>query len=91
MELKFFELLGYIQMKLTKSNVESSFEKMKDHLLEFDVTAEFVDIDYNYFTNPKELMGPVITYRSNKRDMNFFIEQHLEDNFPGVIKVIPVS
>ena len=91
MELEFFKLLGHIQMKLTESNVKASFDNMKGHLAEHDVTAEFVDIDYNYFTNPKELMGPVITYRSSKRDMNFFIEQHLEDNFPGVIKVIPVS
>ena len=78
-------------MKLIASNVELSLEEIKDYLGDNGVTAEFVDIDYNYFTNPKELMGPVITYRSNKRDMNFFIEQHLEDNFPGVIKVIPVS
>ena len=78
-------------MKLIASNVELSLEEIKDYLGDNGVTAEFVDIDYNYFTNPKELMGPVITYRSSKRDMNFFIEQHLEDNFPGVIKVIPVS
>ena len=78
-------------MKLIASNVELSLEEIKSYLGDNGVTAEFVDIDYNYFTNPKELMGPVITYRSSKRDMNFFIEQHLEDNFPGVIKVIPVS
>ena len=78
-------------MKLVASNVELSLQEIKDYLADNEVTAEFVDIDYNYFANPKELMGPVITYRSNKRDMNFFIEQHLEDNFPGVIKVIPVS
>ena len=78
-------------MKLIASNVELSLEEIEGYLGDNGVTAEFVDIDYNYFTNPKELMGPVITYRSSKRDMNFFIEQHLEDNFPGVIKVIPVS
>ena len=78
-------------MKLIASNVELSLEEIKGKSGRFGGTAEFVDIDYNYFTNPKELMGPVITYRSSKRDMNFFIEQHLEDNFPGVIKVIPVS
>ena len=78
-------------MKLIASNVELSLEEIKGYLGDNGVTPEFVDIDYNYFTNPKELMGPVITYRSSKRDMNFFIEQHLEDNFPGVIKVIPVS
>ena len=78
-------------MKLIASNVELSLEEIEGYLGDNGVTAEFVDIDYNYFTNPKEWMGPVITYRSSKRDMNFFIEQHLEDNFPGVIKVIPVS
>ena len=78
-------------MKLIASNVELSLEEIKGYLGDNGVTAEFVDIDYHYFTNPKELMGPVITYRSSKKDMNFFIEQHLEDNFPGVIKVIPVS
>ena len=44
MELEFFKLLGHIQMKLTESNVKASFNNMKDHLAEHDVTAEFVDI-----------------------------------------------
>ena len=78
-------------MKLTASNVELSLQEIKSYLGDNGVTVEFVDIDYNYLSNPRELMGPVITYRSNKRDMNFFIEQHLEDNFPGVIKVVPIS
>ena len=49
MELEFFKLLGHIQMKLTESNVKASFDNMKGHLAEHDVTAEFVDIDYNYY------------------------------------------
>ena len=90
MELKFFELLGYIQMKLTKSNVEASFEKMKDHLLEFDVTAEFVDIDYNYYGHT-ELMGPVVTFKTNKPDMDWFVQVSVEKDFPMLVGVIRVS
>ena len=90
MELKFFELLGYIQMKLTKSNVESSFEKMKDHLAEHDVTAEFVDIDYNYYGHT-ELMGPVVTFKSNKPDMDWYVQVSVEKDFPMLVGVIRVS
>ena len=90
MELKFFELLGYIQMKLTKSNVESSFEKMKDHLAEHDVTAEFVDIDYNYYGHT-ELMGPVVTFKTNKPDMDWFVQVEVEKDFPMLVGVIRVS
>ena len=90
MELKFFELLGHIQMKLTKSNVEASFEKMKDHLLEFDVTAEFVDIDYNYYGHT-ELMGPVVTFKSNKPDMDWYVQVSVEKDFPMLVGVIRVS
>tara|TARA_B100000925_G_C21671054_1_gene329841 strand:+ start:237 stop:509 length:273 start_codon:yes stop_codon:yes gene_type:complete len=90
MELKFFELLGHIQMKLTKSNVEASFEKMKDHLLEFDVTAEFVDIDYNYYGHT-ELMGPVVTFKTNKPDMDWFVQVEVEKDFPMLVGVIRVS
>ena len=46
-------------MKLIASNVELSLEEIKGYLGDNGVTAEFVDIDYHYFTNPKELMGPV--------------------------------
>ena len=88
---EFFEFLGHIQMELTKSNVEASFQRMKDYLAEENITAEFVDIDYNYYTNPNELMGPVITFRTNKPDMDWYVQVKLEEEFPGIIGAIRVS
>ena len=38
-------------MKLIASNVELSLEEIKGYLGDNGVTAEFVDIDYNYFIN----------------------------------------
>ena len=88
---EFFEFLGHIQMELTKSNVEASFQRMKDYLAEENITAEFVDIDYNYYTNPNELMGPVITFRTNKPDLDWYVQVRLEEEFPGIIGAIRVS
>ena len=90
MELKFFKLLGHIQMKLTESNVKASFDNMKDHLAEHDVTAEFVDIDYNYYGHT-ELMGPVVTFKSNKPDMDWYVQVSVEKDFPMLVGVIRVS
>ena len=90
MELEFFKLLGHIQMKLTESNVKTSFDNMKDHLAEHDVTAEFVDIDYNYYGHT-ELMGPVVTFKSNKPDMDWYVQVSVEKDFPMLIGVIRVS
>ena len=90
MELEFFKLLGHIQMKLTESNVKASFDNMKDHLAEHDVTAEFVDIDYNYYGHT-ELMGPVVTFKSNKPDMDWYVQVEVEKDFPMLIGVIRVS
>jgi len=78
-------------MELTKSNVEASFQRMKDYLAEENITAEFVDIDYNYYTNPNELMGPVITFRTNKPDLDWYVQVRLEEEFPGIIGAIRVS
>tara|TARA_B100000674_G_scaffold96335_1_gene68883 strand:+ start:1139 stop:1408 length:270 start_codon:yes stop_codon:yes gene_type:complete len=89
--MEFFEFLGHIQMELTKSNVEASFQRMKDYLAEENITAEFVDIDYNYYTNPNELMGPVITFRTNKPDLDWYVQVRLEEEFPGIIGAIRVS
>tara|TARA_B100000519_G_scaffold170963_1_gene156930 strand:+ start:339 stop:611 length:273 start_codon:yes stop_codon:yes gene_type:complete len=90
MELEFFKLLGHIQMKLTESNVKASFNNMKDHLAEHDVTAEFVDIDYNYYGHT-ELMGPVVTFKSNKPDMDWYVQVSVEKDFPMLMGVIRVS
>ena len=90
MELEFFKLLGHIQMKLTESNVKASFDSMKDHLAEHDVTAEFVDIDYNYYGHT-ELMGPVVTFKSNKPDMDWYVQVSVEKDFPMLVGVIRVS
>ena len=90
MELEFFKLLGHIQMKLTESNVKASFDNMKDHLAEHDVTAEFVDIDYNYYGHT-ELMGPVVTFKSNKPDMDWYVQVNVEKDFPMLVGVIRVS
>ena len=90
MELEFFKLLGHIQMKLTESNVKASFDNMKDHLAEHDVTAEFVDIDYNYYGHT-ELMGPVVTFKSNKPDMDWYVQVSVEKDFPMLMGVIRVS
>jgi|TARA_Y100000816_G_scaffold212242_1_gene157789 hypothetical protein len=90
MELEFFKLLGHIQMKLTESNVKASFNNMKDHLAEHDVTAEFVDIDYNYYGHT-ELMGPVVTFKSNKPDMDWYVQVSVEKDFPMLVGVIRVS
>ena len=78
-------------MELTKSNVEASFQRMKDYLAEENITAEFVDIDYNYYTNPNELMGPVITFKTNKPDLDWYVQVRLEEEFPGIIGAIRVS
>ena len=88
---KFFEFLGHVQMQLTKSNVEASFRRMKDYLAEQEITAEFVDIDYNYYANPSELMGPVITFKTNKPDLDWYVQVKLEEEFPGIIGAIRVS
>ena len=90
MELEFFKLLGHIQMKLTESNVKASFNNMKDHLAEHNVTAEFVDIDYNYYGHT-ELMGPVVTFKSNKPDMDWYVQVSVEKDFPMLVGVIRVS
>ena len=90
MELEFFKLLGHIQMKLTESNVKASFDNMKDHLAEHDVTAEFVDIDYNYYGHT-ELMGPVVTFKSNKPDMDWYVQVSVEKDFPMLVGGIRVS
>ena len=90
MELEFFKLLGHIQMKLTESNVKASFDNMKGHLAEHDVTAEFVDIDYNYYGHT-ELMGPVVTFKSNKPDMDWYVQVNVEKDFPMLVGVIRVS
>ena len=90
MELELFKLLGHIQMKLTESNVKASFDNMKDHLAEHDVTAEFVDIDYNYYGHT-ELMGPVVTFKSNKPDMDWYVQVSVEKDFPMLVGVIRVS
>ena len=90
MELEFFKLLGHIQMKLTESNVKASFDNMKDHLAEHDVIAEFVDIDYNYYGHT-ELMGPVVTFKSNKPDMDWYVQVSVEKDFPMLVGVIRVS
>ena len=90
MELEFFKLLGHIQMKLTESNFKASFDNMKDHLAEHDVTAEFVDIDYNYYGHT-ELMGPVVTFKSNKPDMDWYVQVSVEKDFPMLVGVIRVS
>ena len=90
MELEFFKLLGHIQMKLTESNVKTSFDNMKDHLAEHDVTAEFVNIDYNYYGHT-ELMGPVVTFKSNKPDMDWYVQVSVEKDFPMLVGVIRVS
>ena len=90
MELEFFKLLGHIQMKLTESNVKASFDNMKDHLAEHDVTAEFVDIDYNYYGHT-ELMGPVVTYKTNKPEMDWYIQSEIQKDFPMVMGSIRVS
>ena len=90
MELEFFKLLGHIQMKLTESNVKTSFDNMKGHLAEHDVTAEFVDIDYNYYGHT-ELMGPVVTFKSNKPDMDWYVQVSVEKDFPMLVGVIRVS
>ena len=90
MELEFFKLLGHIQMKLTELNVKASFDNMKDHLAEHDVTAEFVDIDYNYYGHT-ELMGPVVTFKSNKPDMDWYVQVSVEKDFPMLVGVIRVS
>ena len=90
MELEFFKLLGHIQMKLTESNVKASFNNMKGHLAEHDVTAEFVDIDYNYYGHT-ELMGPVVTFKSNKPDMDWYVQVSVEKDFPMLVGVIRVS
>ena len=90
MELEFFKLLGHIQMKLTESNVKASFDNMKDHLAEHNVTAEFVDIDYNYYGHT-ELMGPVVTFKSNKPDMDWYVQVSVEKDFPMLVGVIRVS
>ena len=90
MELEFFKLLGHIQMKLTESNVKASFDNMKGHLAEHDVTAEFVDIDYNYYGHT-ELMGPVVTFKSNKPDMDWYVQVSVEKDFPMLMGVIRVS
>ena len=90
MELEFFKLLGHIQMKLTESNVKTSFDNMKDHWAEHDVTAEFVDIDYNYYGHT-ELMGPVVTFKSNKPDMDWYVQVSVEKDFPMLVGVIRVS
>ena len=90
MELEFFKLLGHIQMKLTESNVKASFDNMKDHLAEHDVTAEFVDIDYNYYEHT-DLMGPVVTFKSNKPDMDWYVQVSVEKDFPMLVGVIRVS
>ena len=90
MELEFFKLLGHIQMKLTESNVKASFYNMKGHLAEHDVTAEFVDIDYNYYGHT-ELMGPVVTFKSNKPDMDWYVQVSVEKDFPMLVGVIRVS
>ena len=88
---KFFEFLGHVQMQLTKSNVEASFQRMKDYLAEENITAEFVDIDFNYYANPNELMGPVITFKTNKPDLDWYVQVRLEEEFPGIIGAIRVS
>ena len=90
MELEFFKLLGHIQMELTELNVKASFDNMKDHLAEHDVTAEFVDIDYNYYGHT-ELMGPVVTFKSNKPDMDWYVQVSVEKDFPMLVGVIRVS
>ena len=90
MELEFFKLLGHIQMKLTESNVKASFDNMKGPLAEHDVTAEFVDIDYNYYGHT-ELMGPVVTFKSNKPDMDWYVQVSVEKDFPMLVGVIRVS
>ena len=90
MELEFFKLLGHIQMKLTESNVKASFDNMKDHLAEHDVTAEFVDIDYNYYGHT-ELMGPVVTFKSNKPNMDWYVQIKLEEDFPMILGAVRVS
>ena len=77
-------------MQLTKSNVEASFHRMKDYLAEQEITAEFVDIDYNYYGHT-ELMGPVITFRTNKPDMDWYVQVRLEEEFPMLIGAIRVS
>ena len=90
MELEFFKLLGHIQMKLTESNVKASFDNMKDHLAEHDVTAEIVEIDYNYYGHT-EWMGPVVTFKSNKPDMDWYVQVSVEKDFPMLVGVIRVS
>ena len=93
MELEFFKLLGHIQMKLTESNVKTSFDNMKDHLAEHDVTAEFVDISYNYYENTRanHLMGPVVTFKSNKPNMDWYVQIKLEEDFPMILGAVRVS
>ena len=78
-------------MKLIASNVELSLEEIKGYLGDNGVTAEFVDIDYHYFTNPKELMGPVVTFKSNKPDMDWYVQVSVEKDFPMLVGVIRVS
>ena len=77
-------------MLLTKKNVEEIFDRIKDHLAEHKVTAEFVDIDYNYYGHT-QLQGPVVTYKSNDSKMDWFIQVKIESEFPGVIGVVRVS
>ena len=90
MELEFFKLLGHIQMKLTESNVKASFDNMKDHLAEHDVTAEFADINYNYYGHT-ELMGTVVTFRTNKPNMDWYVQIKLEEDFPMILGAVRVS
>ena len=77
-------------MQLTKSNVEASFHRMKDYLAEQEIIAEFVDIDYNYYGHT-ELMGPVVTFRTNKPDMDWYVQVSVEKDFPMLVGVIRVS
>ena len=77
-------------MQLTKSNIEASFHRMKGYLAEQEITAEFVDIDYNYYGHT-ELMGPVVTFKTNKPDMDWFVQVEVEKDFPMLVGVIRVS
>ena len=83
-------------MELNDSNVKKTLDDIKDDLNFHNVTVDFIDIDYTYISPPSRpdsmvSMGPVIKYRTNKDDMDWYINNALSDSFPQIVQSVSVS
>ena len=83
-------------MDLTNSNVKKTLNDIKEDLEFHNVTVDFIDIDYTYISPPSRpdsmlSMGPVIKYRTNKNDMDWYINNALSENFPQIVQSVSVS